>query len=81
VAGNRSRLLAWSGISFLIFAICCALIFWFHAEISRSTAATYLLLAATGVSAILGPVLGGRAAFDVFTKAVHRRFSKTTDSD
>ena len=72
MTGSRARLRRWSGISFVVFAACCAVILWFHQEVSESLVATYLLLGITGISAIIGPVLGGRAFFEWLTQTIRK---------
>ena len=76
VDDRRKQLSIWSAAFLVVFLVCCAVIFWFHEDVSRSPAATYALLGLAGVSAILGPVLGGRALFGAFVDAVGRLGSK-----
>ena len=76
MADNRKQLTMWSAAFIAVFVACCAVIYWFHEEVSRSPVATYTLLGLTGVSAILGPVLAGRALFGAFVDAVARFGSK-----
>ena len=66
----------WSAAFVAVFLMCCIVIFWLHEEVSQSPAATYALLGLAGASAILGPVLGGRALFGAFVNAVSRFGSK-----